>query len=296
LGYCAGARRPKVEVLSIGIGPECEMAELTGPSSGDPITLSADGVLSVPARPIIPFIEGDGSGPDIWNAARAILDAAVARAYAGKRRIAWYEVYAGDKAERLLGNWLPERAVSAFRKYRVGIMGPLAAPVGEAIGSLNVALRQQLDLDVCLAPVRWLEGVADITVDQGLTRPEDLDVVASSSGSGERLSPLPPPVGGICIAPCANINYTTGHAVFEASHGTAAEDAGQDKANPSSLTASGEMLLRHMGWNEAADLVTRGLSGAIAEKTVTYDFARLMDGAKLVKCSEFAQAVITHIG
>jgi isocitrate dehydrogenase len=278
------------------------MAELTGPSSGDPITLSADGALSVPASPIIPFIEGDGSGPDIWNAARAILDAAVAKAYAGTRRIAWYELYAGEKARRLLGHWLPEQVVGAFRRYRVGIKGALATSASEEsaseeIEALNVALRQQLELDECPGPVRWLDGVANLGSEQVMARPEHFDVGATSNDSGAHLSAPPAArVNGICIAPRANINYTTGHAVFEAAHGTAPEDAGQDEANPSSLTSSGEMLLRHLGWNEAADLVVIGLSGAITDKTVTYDFARLMDGAKVVKCSEFAQAVITRMG
>ncbi len=464
------------------------MAELTGPTSGDPITLSTEGVLSVPDRPIIPFIEGDGTGPDIWNASRAILDAAVAKAYGGKRQIAWYEVYAGEKAKKLFDNWLPDETVAAFRKYLVGIKGPLTTPVGKGIRSLNVALRQQLDLYVCLRPVRWFQGVpspvrhpekvdmvifrentediyagieweaesagakkiiqflqkemdvnkirfpatsgigikpvsregterlvraainyaltnqrknltlvhkgnimkftegafrdwgyalatrefraqivteretwilgnleanpkltpeanaklvepgydmappevqaelraevelamklvpthgngrwkkllkvrdsiADITLQQVLTRPEDFDVMATMNLNGDYLSDaLAAQVGGIGIAPGGNINYATGHAVFEATHGTAPKYAGQDKVNPGSVTLSGEMLLRHLGWNEAADRVIRGIDGAIGAKTVTYDFARLMDGAKQVKCSEFGQAVISHMG
>jgi isocitrate dehydrogenase len=467
---------------------ERKMAELTGPTSGDPITLSAEGVLSVPDRPIIPFIEGDGTGPDIWNASRAILDAAVAKAYGGKRQIAWYEVYAGEKAKKLFDNWLPDETVAAFRKYLVGIKGPLTTPVGKGIRSLNVALRQQLDLYVCLRPVRWFQGVpspvrhpekvdmvifrentediyagieweaesagakkiiqflqkemdvnkirfpatsgigikpvsregterlvraalnyaltnqrknltlvhkgnimkftegafrdwgyavatrefraqivteretwilgnleanpkltpeanaklvepgydmappevqaelraevelamklvpthgngrwkkllkvrdsiADITLQQVLTRPEDFDVMATMNLNGDYLSDaLAAQVGGIGIAPGGNINYATGHAVFEATHGTAPKYAGQDKVNPGSVTLSGEMLLRHLGWNEAADRVIRGIDGAIGAKTVTYDFARLMDGAKQVKCSEFGQAVISHMG
>jgi isocitrate dehydrogenase len=464
------------------------MSEFSGPTSGSPIKLSKDGVLAVPDQPIVPFIEGDGTGPDIWNASRAILDAAVRRAYSGKRQIAWYEVYAGEKSKKLFDNWLPEQTVQAFREYLVGIKGPLTTPVGKGIRSLNVALRQQLDLYVCLRPVRWFEGVpspvrnpgkvdmaifrentediyagieweaesagarkvieflqqemkvnkirfpatsgigikaisregterlvraaieyalrynrrsvtlvhkgnimkfteggfrdwgyavatrefrdqvvtereswilsnldanpgisadanakliepgydmappeaqaelraevatatnllkthgggrwkkllkvrdsiADITLQQVLTRPEEFDVVATMNLNGDYLSDaLAAQVGGIGIAPGGNINYATGHAIFEATHGTAPKYAGLDRVNPGSVTLSGEMLLRHLGWNEAADLVIRGMNGAIGAKTVTYDFARLMDGAKEVRCSEFGQAVISHMG
>jgi isocitrate dehydrogenase len=453
------------------------------PSGGEPITLR-EGRLQVPDRPIVPFIEGDGTGPDIWRASQRVLDAAVEKAYGGKRRIAWTEVYAGEKAKQLFDSWLPDETVDAFRKYLVGIKGPLTTPVGGGIRSLNVALRQMLDLFVCLRPVRWFKGVpspvkhpekvemvifrentediyagieyaagtpeaqkvldffakefpkefkkirfgtrkandewqeqlqkigaprraldvqvgvglkpishlgterlvhsaiayaiqnkrksvtlvhkgnimkftegafrdwgyqvakdffgaqevdggpwckipqgkpgagllikdaiADITLQQVLTRPEEFDVIATPNLNGDYLSDaLAAQVGGIGIAPGGNINYLTGHAVFEATHGTAPKYANQDKVNPGSVILSGEMMLRHMGWNEAADLIVRGMDGAIAARTVTYDFARLMmqeadeaarrggadagpfrkQDVRELKCSEFGEAVVRH--
>lgn len=461
---------------------------LTAPSDGEPITLK-DGKLHVPDRPILPFIEGDGTGPDIWRASQAVFDAAVEKAYGGKRKIEWFEVLAGEKAFTQTGDWLPEDTLTAFREYLVGIKGPLTTPVGGGIRSLNVALRQQLDLYVCLRPVRWFEGVpspvkrpqdvdmvifrentediyagiefkagsdeakklykflseemgvkkvrfpetsgfgikpassegterlvkaaiehalrykrpsltlvhkgnimkftegafrdwgyalavrehrdqvvtereswildnkdsnvdmsveenarriepgydllnaegqaklrkevedvlsaiyathgqgkwkqkliikdsiADITLQQVLTRPKEFSVIATMNLNGDYLSDaLAAQVGGIGIAPGGNINYRTGHAIFEATHGTAPKYANLDKVNPGSVILSGEMMLRHMGWEEAADLIIRGMNGAIGAKTVTYDFHRLMEGATLVKCSEFGQAVIKQMG
>ncbi|TMA27751.1 MAG: isocitrate dehydrogenase (NADP(+)) [Deltaproteobacteria bacterium] len=423
-----------------------------------------NGRLSVPERPIIPFIEGDGTGSDIWRASRRVLDAAVQKAYGGKRKIAWVEVYAGEKAKNLFDNWLPDETVETFRQYLVGIKGPLTTPVGGGIRSLNVALRQMLDLFVCLRPVRWFKGVpspvkrpekvdmvifrentediyagieyaagtpeaekvlqffakefprefkkirfgtreagegwqkqleaigarkreatvqvglglkpisylgterlvhsaisyavqfkrksvtlvhkgnimkftegafrdwgykvakemfgaqeidggpwcklpqgivvkdaiADITLQQVLTRPEEFDVIATPNLNGDYLSDaLAAQVGGIGIAPGGNINYVTGHAIFEATHGTAPKYANQDKVNPGSVILSGEMMLRHLGWNEAADLIVKGMDGAIAAKTVTYDFARMMTaegekGVREVKCSQFGEAIVEH--
>ena len=439
------------------------------PSSATPTTGTAithkDGRLVVPDVPIIPFIEGDGTGPDIWRASVRVLDAAVQKAYAGKRQIAWMEVYAGEKSFKQFNNWLPDETVEAFRQYRVGIKGPLTTPVGGGIRSLNVALRQMLDLFVCLRPVRWYKGVpspvkhpekvdmvifrentediyagieyapgtpeaqkvldffarefpkefpkirfgseeacgrwqaqleaigaparqmgvevgvgiktmsylgterlvhsalgyavkyarksvtlvhkgnimkftegafrdwgykvakefygaveidggpwcripegkpgaglvikdaiADITLQQVLTRPEEFDVIATPNLNGDYLSDaLAAQVGGIGIAPGGNINYVTGHAVFEATHGTAPKYADLDKVNPGSVILSGEMMLRHLGWNEAADLIVKGMDGAIAARQVTYDFARLMDGAKELKTSEFGDAMIKNM-
>jgi isocitrate dehydrogenase len=426
-----------------------------GPSEGDPITMGRDGHLQVPDRPIVPFIEGDGTGRDIWRASQRILDASVQKAYGGKRKFAWWEVYAGEKAFEKFNNWLPDETVEGFRKYLVGIKGPLTTPIGGGIRSLNVALRQLLDLYVCLRPVRWFTGVpspvkspqdvdmvifrentediyagiefeqgsddarkmlelikqnfpdrykkirfpgstglgikpvstegterlvraaisyaleqkrksvtfvhkgnimkftegafrnwgyalaerefgakvytwdqwertkakqgedaanaeqsaalksgkilikdaiADITLQQVLTRPTDFDVIATLNLNGDYLSDaLAAQVGGIGIAPGGNINYVSGHAIFEATHGTAPKYADKDMVNPGSVTLSGEMMLRHMGWGEAADLVIKGLNGAIAAKTVTYDFHRLMEGATKLKCSEFGSAVIRHM-
>jgi isocitrate dehydrogenase len=428
-------------------------------TTGEKITLSA-GILSVPDRPILPFIEGDGTGRDIWRAAQAVFDAAVAQAYGGKREIAWMEVLAGEKAFKATKNWLPDETVEAFRTYLVGIKGPLTTPVGGGIRSLNVALRQLLDLYVCIRPVRYFRGVpspvkapekvdvvifrentediyagiefeagsepaqrflttfaeqfpkehkkirfpddcgigikpvsrqgserlvraairyalehkrksltlvhkgnimkftegafrgwgyglaerefgpqvytweqweetkakkgeeaanaeqkaalasgrllvkdaiADITLQQVLTRADEFDVIATLNLNGDYLSDaLAAQVGGIGIAPGGNINYVTGHAVFEATHGTAPKYADQDKVNPGSIILSGEMMLRHLGWNEAADLILRGIEKAIAAGTVTYDFARLMRaegqvGVKEVKCSQFGQAIIHHM-
>jgi isocitrate dehydrogenase len=424
------------------------------PAGGAKITLDA-GTLHVPDRPIVPFIEGDGTGPDIWRASVRVLDAAVAKAYGGKRKIEWMEVYAGQKAYDHFQTWLPDETVEAFRDYLVGIKGPLTTPIGGGIRSLNVALRQLLDLYVCLRPVRWFQGVpspvkrpekvdmvifrentediyagiefesgtpeaqktleflqasfphmyrkirfpgsaaigfkpvsregserlvraairyaldnrrksvtfvhkgnimkftegafrnwgyelaerefanevytweqwertkaesgeaaanaeqkaalaggkllvkdaiADITLQQVLTRPDEFDVIATLNLNGDYLSDaLAAQVGGIGIAPGGNVNYVTGHAVFEATHGTAPKYADLDKVNPGSVILSGEMMLRHLGWTEAADLVLKGMDGAIQAKTVTYDFARLMEGAREVKCSEFGDAVIRHM-
>ncbi|HEV2311017.1 MAG TPA: NADP-dependent isocitrate dehydrogenase [Acidimicrobiia bacterium] len=392
-----------------------------------------DGALIVPDEPIIPFIEGDGTGVDIWPAAQRVLDAAVERAYAGKRRIGWEEVLAGEKAFNATGSWLPDETVEAFRDRLIGIKGPLTTPVGGGIRSLNVALRQILDLYVCLRPVRWYPGVpspvkrpdlvnmvifrentediyagleveegtpeakrliellhqemgwtirpdsgigikpvsitgskrliraaiqyavdhhrksvtlvhkgniqkftegafrnwgyeltreefadvavtwddcggdpgdkilvkdniADITLQQILTRPDDFDIIATTNLNGDYISDaLAAQVGGIGIAPGGNINYVTGHGVFEATHGTAPKYAGQDKVNPSSVLLSGVMMLEHLGWQEAADLITKAFEATIADKVVTYDFARLMEGAREVKTSEFAGAIIEHM-
>ncbi len=410
----------------------------TVPADGARITL-ADGKLSVPHNPIVPFIEGDGIGPDIWAASVRVLDAAVAKAYGGKRRIHWMEILAGEKAFNETGSWLPEETVTACRDYLVSIKGPLTTPVGGGIRSLNVALRQQLDLYTCLRPVRWFKGVpspvkkpedvdmvifrencediyagiefaegtpeakkflallaehfpahfkkirfpetsgigikpvskegterlvraafkyaidndrrsvtlvhkgnimkytegafrdwgyalaknefgaveldggpwmsfrnpttgreivvkdviADAFLQQIMTRAKEYDVVATLNLNGDYISDaLAAEVGGIGIAPGGNINYVSGHAVFEATHGTAPKYAGQDKVNPGSVILSGELLLRHLGWNEAADAIIQAMDKVIAAKTVTYDFARMMEGAKEVKCSEFGDALI----
>ncbi len=410
----------------------------------------------MPDNPIIPFIEGDGTGPDIWRASVRVIDAAVAKAYGGKRKIHWMEVYAGEKSFKQFNTWLPDETVAACREYLVSIKGPLTTPIGGGIRSLNVALRQMLDLYVCLRPVRWFKGVpspvkapekvdmvifrentediyagiefelgtednrkflelfkanfpkayakirfpgtsgigikpvsqegterlmrsaieyaiankrksvtivhkgnimkftegafrnwgyalaerefgasvytweqwertkaakgekaanaeqdaavkaagkvivkdaiADITLQQVLTRPDEFDVIATMNLNGDYLSDaLAAQVGGIGIAPGGNINYVTGHAVFEATHGTAPKYANLDKVNPGSVILSGEMMLRYMGWTEAADRIITGMDGAIGQKTVTYDFARLMEGATEVKCSEFGDALIRNL-
>jgi isocitrate dehydrogenase len=437
---------------------------ITPPTTGTAISRK-DGQLVVPDNPIIPFIEGDGTGPDIWRASVRVLDAAVAKAYGGRRKIAWMEVYAGEKSFKKLDTWLPDDTIEAFREYYVGIKGPLTTPVGGGIRSLNVALRQLLDLFVCLRPVRWYKGVpspvkhpekvdmvifrentediytgieyaagtpeaqkvldflakefpkdfkkirfgsaaasnewqavlegvgtpkrevpvqvgigfkpvsylgterlvysaiayaiasqrksvtlvhkgnimkftegafrdwgyqvaktffgaveidggpwcripegkpgagliikdaiADITLQQVLTRPDEFDVIATLNLNGDYLSDaLAAQVGGIGIAPGGNINSITGHAIFEATHGTAPKYADQDKVNPGSVVLSGEMMLRHLKWTEAADLIVKGMDGAIAAKRVTYDFARLMPGATELRTSEFADAVIQHM-
>lgn len=423
------------------------------PPAGEKITI-VNGILSVPDHPVIPFIEGDGTGRDIWRASVRVLDAAVAKAYAGQRKISWFEVFAGEKSFEMfkdqvsdLGQaWLPEDTLTAFREYLVGIKGPLTTPVGGGIRSLNVALRQILDLYVCLRPVMYFNGVpspvkhpelvdmvifrentediyagidfeaggekalrsleflkenfpadfkkirfgsetpelvgvgfkpvsklgtqrlvraaiqyaidqnrksvtivhkgnimkftegafrdwgyqcakeefgaveidggpwcvipegklgaglvikdsiADITLQQVLTRPTDFDVIATLNLNGDYLSDaLAAQVGGIGIAPGGNANYITGHAIFEATHGTAPKYADLDQVNPGSVVLSGEMMFRYLGWNEAADLIIRGLNGAIGSKHVTYDFARLMEGATQVKCSEFADIIIKHM-
>ena len=426
---------------------------------GQPITMGAGNKLNVPDNPIIPFIEGDGTGRDIWRASVRVLDAAVAKAYGGKKKIAWHEVYAGEKAFQKFNNWLPDQTVEDFRTYLVGIKGPLTTPIGGGIRSLNVALRQLLDLYVCLRPVRWFNGVpspvkrpqdvdmvifrencediyagvefeakspeaqkmlafiekefpkdykkirfpgtsgvgikpvsqegterlvrsaiqytldakrksvtfvhkgnimkftegafmkwgyalaerefegkvytwsqwektkeakgeeaanaeqkaelakgkvlvkdaiADITLQQVLTRAKEFDVIATLNLNGDYLSDaLAAQVGGIGIAPGGNINYLTGHAIFEATHGTAPKYADLDKVNPGSVILSAEMMLRHMGWNEAADLIIKGMDGAISKRTVTYDFARLMkqegQNPTEVKCSEFGKAIIANM-
>src|SRR5437762_305073 len=317
--------------------------------------------LVVPDDPIIPFIEGDGTGRDIWRASVRVFDAAVQNAYGGRRRVAWLEVLAGEKSFTKLNTWLPDETVDAFRKYYVGIKGPLTTPVGGGIRSLNVALRQLLDLYVCLRLVhsaigyalkygrksvtlvhkgnimKFTEGafrdwgyqvakdfygaqevdggpwckipagkpgagllikdaIADITLQQVLTRPDEFDVIATPNLNGDYLSDaLAAQVGGIGIAPGGNINYVTGHAVFEATHGTAPKYADQDKVNPGSVILSGEMMFRHMGWTEASDLLVKGMEGAIASKRVTYDFARLMDGATTLSTSAFGDNIIQHM-
>ncbi len=409
-------------------------ARFTPPPDGSPITIK-DGKLQVPDHPIIPFIEGDGTGPDIWRASVRVFDAAVAKASHGRQKIAWYEVYAGEKAKNLFDTWLPDETVEGFRKYLVGIKGPLTTPVGGGIRSLNVALRQMLDLYVCLRPVRYFSGVpspvkrpekvdmvifrentediyagiewaaetpeakkviaflqnemgvkkirfpetsgigikpvsregterliraaleyairhqrksltivhkgniqkftegafrdwgyalakrefgaveiyggpwcklpngivvkdaiADITLQQVLTRPDEFDVIATCNLNGDYLSDaLAAQVGGIGIAPGGNINYVTGHAVFEATHGTAPKYANLDKVNPGSVILSGVMMLEHLGWQAAADSILRSLEKTIGSKVVTYDFARLTEGAREVKCSEFADAIIGNL-
>ncbi len=393
-----------------------------------------DGVLRVPDQPVVPFVEGDGIGPDIWAASKRVLDAAVEKAYGGSRAVEWMEVLAGQKAFDATGSWLPDDTIGAFREYLVGIKGPLTTPVGGGFRSLNVSLRQMLDLYVCLRPIQYFPGVpspvkrpddvdmvvfrentedvyagkelqqgtedaakliaflrseygwdirtdsglgikpismtgtkrlvraainyameygrksvtlvhkgniqkftegafrawgyelakeefagrvvtwdecdgkpsegqilikdtiADIFLQQVLTRPREFDVIATMNLNGDYVSDaLAAQVGGIGIAPGANINYTTGHALFEATHGTAPKYAGLDKVNPSSLLLSGEMMLRYFKWTEAADLVMTGLRDTIARKTVTYDFARLMEGANEVSCSAFAAAIIENM-
>ena len=400
-----------------------------------------NGKLNVPDRPTLPFVIGDGTGPDIWHASVRVIDAAVEKAYKGAKKIDWLEVYAGELAHSKFDNWLPDETVTAFKEYLIGIKGPLTTPVGGGIRSLNVALRQLLDLYVCLRPVRYFQGVpspvkhpeavdmvifrentediyagidfqagsmaamkmleylkselpkefakirfggvamdtvglgikpvskegsqrliraaleycvthnrksvtfvhkgnimkytegafrdwgyelaksefgaveidggpwcklpngaivkdaiADITLQQVLTRPSEFDVIATLNLNGDYLSDaLAAQVGGIGIAPGGNINYETGHAIFEATHGTAPKYADQDKVNPGSVVLSAEMMLRYMGWTEAADMVIKGLDGAIASKRVTYDFARLMEGATEVKCSEFGDNIISKM-
>jgi len=424
------------------------------PNGVEKITIR-NGKLNVPERPIIPFVEGDGTGRDIWQASQRVFEAAVAKAYRGRRKIQWMEVYAGEKAFDITGSWLPDETVQAFKEYLVGIKGPLTTPIGGGFRSLNVALRKALDLYVCQRPVRYFAGVpspvkhpeyvdmvvfrentediytgiefefgtpenqrfkdlfkqhfpveynkirfpdtaglglkpvskegterlvraairwaldnqrrsvtlvhkgnimkytegafrnwgyalaevefgeqvytwvqwertreaqgeerangeqeaalkhgkllikdviADIVFQQTITRAREFDVIATMNLNGDYLSDaVAAQVGGIGIAPGGNINYVTGHAVFEATHGTAPKYADKDMVNPGSVILSGEMMLRYMGWTEAADLVIKGMEGAIAAKTVTYDFHRLMDGATLLKCSEFGEAVIQHM-
>jgi isocitrate dehydrogenase len=431
------------------------------PPAGGKISIQ-NGKLNVPDSPVLPFIRGDGTGPDIWAASERVFDAAVAKAYGGKRKVAWFEVFAGETAKNKFDNWLPDDTVEAFKDYLVGIKGPLTTPVGGGIRSLNVALRQMLDLYVCLRPVQWFTGVpspvkrpekvdmvifrentediyagieyaagtpqaqaildflaqsspkdfakirfgtqpkaeefwkavgapgmktevqvgigikpvsysgtvrlvhsaiayaiqnrrksvtlvhkgnimkftegafrdwgyqvakqffgaveidggpwckipegkpgagivikdaiADITLQQVLTRPEDFDVIATLNLNGDYLSDaLAAQVGGIGIAPGGNINYITGHAIFEATHGTAPKYANLDRVNPGSVVLSGEMMFRYLGWTEAADLIVKGLNGAIGSKRVTYDFARLMEGGTEIKCSQFGDNLIQHM-
>jgi len=431
------------------------------PPGGGRISIT-NGRLNVPDHPILPFIRGDGTGPDIWAASVRVFDAAVQKAYGGKRQVAWFEVFAGEESFKRFNNWLPDDTVEAFKEYIVGIKGPLTTPVGKGIRSLNVALRQMLDLYVCLRPVQYFQGVpspvkhpekvnmvifrentediyagieyaagtpeaqkildflalnapkdfkkvrfgtkpaaeqfwkavgvpnmncdvqvgigikpvsysgtvrlvhsaisyaiqarrksvtlvhkgnimkftegafrdwgyqvakeffgaveldggpwcqipegklgaglvikdaiADITLQQVLTRPTDFDVIATLNLNGDYLSDaLAAQVGGIGIAPGGNINYITGHAIFEATHGTAPKYAGKDMVNPGSVVLSGEMMFRHLGWTEAADLILKGLNGAIASKRVTYDFARQMDGATQIKCSAFGDNIVAHM-
>src|ERR1039457_2368180 len=407
------------------------------PPAGGKISIT-NGKLTVPENPILPFIRGDGTGPDIWAASVRVFDAAVKKAYGGKKKISWFEVFAGEASKTKFDNWLPDDTVEAFREFLVGIKGPLTTPVGGGIRSLNVALRQMLDLYVCLRPVQYFQGVpspvkhpekvnmtifrentediyagidyqagspeaqkilefmqrelpaaskkirfgkeapdqvgigiktvskpgterlvraalqyavrhksksltivhkgnimkytegafrdwayelakrefgavevdggpwcqipqgivikdaiADITLQQVLTRPEEFDLIATLNLNGDYLSDaLAAQVGGIGIAPGGNINYITGHAIFEATHGTAPKYANLDRVNPGSVILSGEMMLRYLGWTEAADCIIKGMDGAINAKTVTYDFARQIEGAKEVKCSEFGDAVI----
>ncbi len=400
----------------------------------------------MPENPIVPFNRGDGTGPDIWAASVRVFDAAVAKAYGGKRKISWFEVFAGEASKNKFDNWLPDDTVEAFKEYLVGIKGPLTTPVGGGIRSLNVALRQMLDLYVCLRPVQWFTGVpspvkhpekvnmvifrentediyagidyqagsveakkilellqkelpsafkkirfgaealdtvgigikpvskpgterlvrsaieyaianksksvtivhkgnimkftegafrdwgyelakrefgaveidggpwckipegkpgagivikdaiADITLQQVLTRPTDFDVIATLNLNGDYLSDaLAAQVGGIGIAPGGNINYLSGHAIFEATHGTAPKYAGKDMVNPGSVVLSGDMMFRYLGWTEAADLILKGLNGAIGSKRVTYDFARQMEGATEIKCSQFGDNIISHM-
>jgi isocitrate dehydrogenase len=417
--------------------------KLTPPTDGQQITM-VDGRLQVPDNPIIPFIEGDGTGPDIWAASQPVFDAAVRKAYGGKRKLVWFEVFAGEKCLNQFGEWLIDDTVSALREYRVGIKGPLTTPVGGGIRSLNVALRQLLDLYACVRPVRWFKGVpspvkapdktdvvifrentediyagiewkagtpevqkvhefltkemgkklpnveigesigigikpisefgskrlvrsalqyavdnnrksvtlvhkgniqkftegafrdwgyqvattefrqycitedelwgdeykgkmpegkilvrdriADITFQQLLLRPDEWDVIATCNLNGDYLSDhAAAMVGGIGIAPGANISYSGGYGLFEATHGTAPKYAGLDKVNPGSVILSGEMMFRYMGWDEAADLVIKGLEQAIANGTVTYDFARQNAGAREVSCSEFGRLIIENM-
>lgn len=410
--------------------------KLTPPSTGESLTVT-QGKLHVPDHPIIPFIEGDGTGPDIWRVSQRVFDAAVEKAYKGKKHIVWFEVFAGEKANDVYGpnTWLPDDTLEAIRQHVVAIKGPLTTPVGGGIRSINVALRQMLDLYVCLRPVRYLKGVpspvkqpelvdmvifrentediyagiewragtpeaakvvswlqnemgvkkirfpqtssigikpvseegtkrlvkaaiqyavendrksvtlvhkgnimkfteggfrdwgyelaqkefggtlldggpwvtlkngivikdviADAFLQQILTRPAEYDVIATLNLNGDYISDaLAAQVGGIGIAPGGNINFENGYAVFEATHGTAPKYAGLDKVNPGSLILSGEMMLRYMGWKEAANLVVAGLEKTIKSKVVTYDFARLMEGAKEAKCSEFAEAIVANM-
>jgi isocitrate dehydrogenase len=409
-----------------------EYEHIQVPEQGERITVGSDGKLQTPDQPIVAFIEGDGTGPDIWNASKIIFDEAVKYCYGGKREVAWMEIYAGEKGNQVTGSYLPDESVDAIRKYHVAIKGPLTTPVGGGFRSLNVSLRQKLDLFACVRPVRWFKGVpspvkdpgkvdmvifrentedvysglelqegtedarkfiqfakdaygwdirpdsgigikpisiqgskrliraainyaiehkrksvtlvhkgnimkftegafrqwgyelvkeefsdvavgwedcngdpgdkilvkdtiADIFLQQVLTRPNEFDVIATMNLNGDYASDaLAAQVGGIGIAPGANINYETGAAIFEATHGTAPKYANLDKVNPSSVVLSGVLMFEHMGWPEVSEAIVDGLEKTFAKKTVTYDFARLMDGATEVKCSEFAKAVVAN--
>ena len=427
------------DLNQVKLSTKMSYTHLSPPVSGDPIRFEK-GSLIVPENPIIPFIEGDGIGPDIWRAAQLVFDNAIAKVYNGERKISWFEVYAGDKAHRMLDEWLPQDTLQAIRNYRVAIKGPLTTPVGGGIRSLNVALRQRLDLYACVRPTRYFTGVpspvrhpeyvdmiifrensediyagiefqdgesdterfktflkeafpnrfakirfpescglglkpvsregttrivraaidyaikenkpnvtlvhkgnimkftegsfrdwgyevaardygaqpwdggpwhilsrnghdiiikdviADAFLQQVLTRPKQYSVIATMNLNGDYISDaLAAQVGGIGIAPGANINYDTGLSMFEATHGTAPKYAGQDKVNPSSVILSGEMLLRHIGWTEAADIIVHAIEKTIGERRVTYDFHRLMKNAILLKCSEFGQALVNNM-
>ena len=285
------------------------------PPEGGKITIT-DGKLQVPDNPVVPFIRGDGIGPDIWTASQLVFDAAIDKAYGGAKQIAWFEVFAGQSSKDKFDEWLPDDTVAAFREYLVGIKGPLTTPVGGGIRSINVALRQILDLYTCLRPVRWFEGVPSPVKQPELTdmvifRENTEDIYAGiefqhgtddcdkfkqlfAEAFPERAEKIrfPDTVG---IAPGGNINYDTGHAIFEATHGTAPKYAGLDKVNPGSVILSGEMMLRHLGWLEAADLIVKGMNGAIASRKVTYDFARLSDNATEINCSAFGQNIVDHM-
>src|SRR5437899_2281200 len=287
---------------------------------GDKVTID-HGKLRVPDNPVIAFIEGDGTGPDIWRAAVRVLDAAVEQAYRGRKKIAWAEVFAGEKAQVVYGrdcppNLLPDETLDVIREYLVAIKGPLTTPVGEGFRSLNVTLRQVLDLYVCLRPVKYFKGVPSPVkrpdkVDMVIFRENTEDIYAGiewEQGTPEAKKVVEflqremkgnkirfPTTSSIGIAPGANINYDTGHALFEATHGTAPKYAGQDKVNPGSVILSGEMMFRYLGWTDAADRLVAGLEKTIQSKVVTYDFARLMEGAKEVKCSEFGSEIIKNM-
>src|SRR5438552_3671622 len=313
------------------------------PSGGEKIRVRQDFSLEVPERPIIPYIEGDGTGVDITPVMLKVVDAAVQKAYGGAKKIIWMEMFAGEKSCRVYGEnvWLPDETLQASKDFVVSIKGPLTTPVGGGIRSINVALRQELDLYVCLRPVRWFKGVpsplkkpddvdmvifrenaediyagiewpaqsaearkvidflmkemiTDAMLQQILLRPAEYDVLATTNLNGDYISDaLAAEVGGIGIAPGANLSDTV--AMFEATHGTAPKYAGKDYVNPGSEILSAEMMLRHMGWPEAADAILRSIEKTISEKIVTYDFARLMQGAKQVSCSGFGQAMIERM-
>jgi isocitrate dehydrogenase len=303
------------------------------PAGGQKIKVNADFSLDVPEQPIIPYIEGDGTGVDITPVMIKVVDAAVAKAYAGKKKIHWMEIYAGEKSTRVYGPdvWLPEETLQVLRDYVVSIKGPLTTPVGGGIRSLNVALRQELDLYVCLRPIQYFDGVpspvkepqkTDMVIfrensediyagiefeaqsdkakklitflQQILLRPAEYSVIATLNLNGDYVSDaLAAQVGGIGIAPGANMSDSV--AMFEATHGTAPKYAGKDYVNPGSEILSAEMMLRHMGWSKAADLIVSSMKAAIQSKKVTYDFARLMDGATQVSCSGFGQVMIDNM-